>query len=275
MRLLRFLCSSSLALAVVACDKEKPVPGISEKKSSFSKTAFTQPVSGNTITLVSETECEIAGQQGIMLAEYSREGNKFRVVARTGGSPSVTYYDINSDGLVASNSGETFLLPEAIQKFQARVRADEEAEEARRQAERDRLAKLAPIEAESKKPTHDLMSVKDWGGSSGLRRKTIIVRDTEIQGAVTTEWEQTTNWFGRIDKISYVKNYNMAGLELESADDEFIGRRSESGLKRLAYYQFDIVEDRNRLASELDKAIQAWNKKYDMVRKFPYQGLAK
>ena len=100
----------------MACDKNKPVPAIPEKKSSFQKTVFTEPQSENTVTLVSETECEINTRGNIILAEYSRQENKLRVVIRTGGGASVIYLELLPDGLRAPEFGGVFLLPEALNK---------------------------------------------------------------------------------------------------------------------------------------------------------------
>lgn len=53
------------------------------------------------------------------------------------GTSTVTYYDIAPDGLRDSNSGEVFLLPEALQKWHEQMRLAKEAEEARQRKEAD------------------------------------------------------------------------------------------------------------------------------------------
>ena len=101
------------------CDRHKSVPNIPEKKSSFEKTVFTDPRSslGETITLISETECEMGSGQDIKLATYSRQDNKLRVVVPGLGGSSVIYFEIQKDGLRNVSSGQVYLLREALIKF--------------------------------------------------------------------------------------------------------------------------------------------------------------
>ncbi len=118
------------ACAITACDdRSKPIPAIPEKKSRFQKTVFTQPQVGSTITLVSETECEIGTGGQILLAEYSRQEDKLRVVMLAGGAASVSYFDVFPDGLLAPD-GHVFLLPQPLNKYYE----EREAEEARERA---------------------------------------------------------------------------------------------------------------------------------------------
>jgi hypothetical protein len=102
-----------LAFVVGMVWNGRPLPIIKETHSSFQKIVFTDPQNGGAITLISETECEIArGGDSISLAKYSREDNKFRVVLQS----SVWYLDIAPDGL-RDPSGIIYLTPEAIITF--------------------------------------------------------------------------------------------------------------------------------------------------------------
>ena len=148
MNLIRFLFLGCLACVLAACDSGKPVPAIPDKKSGFLKQVFTQPTSDSTITLVSETECELSGGRDIRLAEYSREDNKLRMVLRGAGIPLVIYYQIVPEGLRVPDSSETYLLPEPL----AQLRAEEKARLAQiRAAEDARTAKTwAQVRAATK-----------------------------------------------------------------------------------------------------------------------------
>ena len=138
MRSPQFLLICLVGWLVSGCDRNKPVPGIPEKKSSFQKSVFTQPQSGSTITLVSETECEIDNRGNILLAEFSRRENKLRVVIRAGGAATVNYFELLPDGLRTPDTGEVFLLPEPLNKYHQQIRAAREPEEARQRAEGQR-----------------------------------------------------------------------------------------------------------------------------------------
>ena len=89
---------------------------IDENKSSYQKIVFTEPKSGNTISLVSKSQCEINNKGKIILAEYSREENKLRVVTRLGGTDSVTYFEIVEDGLRAPN-GKNLVVKDSLKKL--------------------------------------------------------------------------------------------------------------------------------------------------------------
>ena len=115
---------------------------IPEKKSSFQKMTFTEPQYGGTITLISETECEIGNSGNIILGEYSREDNRLRVVTRALGQASVRYLEILPDGLRAS-SEEVYLMPEPLKKWREKARLDREAEAARQRAAQEEQARIA------------------------------------------------------------------------------------------------------------------------------------
>jgi hypothetical protein len=129
------LCLSIIALALTAsqCNRPKPLPSIAENKSNFQKTVYTQPKTGETIRLISESQCEIDNNKGtILLAEYSREGNRLRVVTKVDGTDAVHYFDIIAEGLrVPNRSGPVYLSPEALDKF-AKVERQADADHAAR-----------------------------------------------------------------------------------------------------------------------------------------------
>lgn len=112
-------------------DNSRPMDAIPEKKTTFQKIVFTEPQYGSTITLISETGCEIKKGNQIFLAEYTRQENKLRVIERALGTASVDYFDILPEGLRQSDTGEMYLLPEPLKRYQDQVRAAQEAEQAR------------------------------------------------------------------------------------------------------------------------------------------------
>ena len=114
------------------------IPSIPEKTSSFHKIVFTDPkYDTNTITMISETECEVRSGRHITLGEYSRQGNKLRVVIKVFGGSSIWYYDIVQEGL-RSSDGDTYLLPGPLRQYRERVRLAKEAEEKRQREEQER-----------------------------------------------------------------------------------------------------------------------------------------
>jgi len=131
------------------CDGSTPVPNIPEKKSSFQKIVFTEPQRGGTITLISETECEMNHGSNIVLAEYSRQDNKLRVVLRGIDGAKVHYFEILPDGLREPSSGEVLLLPEPLIKYREQMRIAQEAEAARQRAVQE--AKAAEQERQRQK----------------------------------------------------------------------------------------------------------------------------
>ena len=134
---------------LVGCGRDNPVSSIPERKSHFERTIFTEPKYGNTITLISDKECEIKQGRDILLAGYSRQDNKLRVVMQALGTSTVTYYEISPDGLRDSNSGEVFLLLEPLNKWREQARLAKEAEETRERAARqaEEARKLAVKQA--------------------------------------------------------------------------------------------------------------------------------
>jgi len=120
------LCFVGCLLA--GCDRSKPISNIPDKKSNFQRLIFKQLDSGATVTLVSETECEISEDHEIFLAEYSRQENKLRLILRKSGATSVVYYEIIPDGLRNPSTNEVFLLPEPYARaIDARQKANEAA----------------------------------------------------------------------------------------------------------------------------------------------------
>ncbi len=110
-------------ILLVFYSRGTPVPSIPEQQRIFQKVVFTNPLpdtpqsSIKTITLISESECEIetylGGRDvGITAARYSREGDRLRIVFSN--SSSVLYLQISSEGLADRTSGAIYLLPESL-----------------------------------------------------------------------------------------------------------------------------------------------------------------
>ena len=125
---------------------DNPLLVISSKKNNFKPIIFSDTTTNSTLTLISETECEIKNKQQILLAECSRQENKLRVVKREAGATTVIYFDILPEGIRDSISGKLYFLPEPLGKIleqaqiaqaveQARKQAEQAAEQARKQAE--------------------------------------------------------------------------------------------------------------------------------------------
>ena len=127
---------------MTSCKGEKSgavIGAIPENKSKFEKIVFTDPNSGKTVVLVSETECEIQPQEGeIILGEYSREEDKLRIVLRAFGK--VMYAKLVDGGLQMTDSGKVYLLPDALRQYQEQQRMDQLAA----QQEVERIKKEAP-----------------------------------------------------------------------------------------------------------------------------------
>ena len=115
-----FLC------LLTGCDKNRSIPAIPDNKPAFPKITFTEPESGMTISLISETECEIANGEYIRLSEYSRQGDKLRVVNRSGGAATVSYLELLPDGLRVDE--KVFLLPEPLTKSRIATHSSKNAE---------------------------------------------------------------------------------------------------------------------------------------------------
>jgi hypothetical protein len=143
------------------------VPKIPDKKSGFEKMVFTQPESNETITLISENECEIgSGGGSIRLAQYSRQDNKLRVVAQSIGGTSVNYYDILPVGLQGQSPGEFYLLPAPLMKYREQKRIAREAEATRlaaqqRAAEQERQRQRMEEERQAAEQKRRLTASRD------------------------------------------------------------------------------------------------------------------
>jgi len=149
MKSLSLVVLGTIVCLLTACDQKSPVPAIPKKKTTFQKIVFTEPKYGSTITLISETECEIKARGDIRLAEYTRQENKLRVVERAFGAASVHYFDILPDGVRESDSGEMYLLPEPLNKLHEQERIAQEAEAARQRAEQMEQERQRQIEIEN------------------------------------------------------------------------------------------------------------------------------
>ena len=136
-RMGQILFLSATVCFFVSCVQKVPIPAIPEKKNTFQKIVFTEPKYGNTITLISETECEMKWGPRICLATYSREGNKLRMVEPQMGTSEIYYYDIVPEGLYQLSSRQIYLSPEELQKFLVRERGAQLAEQERRSIARE------------------------------------------------------------------------------------------------------------------------------------------
>ena len=108
------LCSSAAAV-ISSCNKPTPIPEVPNAKQTFDRKVYTAAGSDTTFTLVSEKECEIENLDGkISLAEYSRQGDKLRVVQRSATGDQVAYYWISKFGFRDPDTDRMFLSPEAL-----------------------------------------------------------------------------------------------------------------------------------------------------------------
>lgn len=144
MKILSLVILCTVLCIVSSCGRNDTVSVIPDKKTNFQTIIFTEPKYGSTITLISDKECEIKTGGGILLAEYARQENKLRIVERALGTASVVYFDILPEGVRHSTSGELYLLPEPLKKYQDQVEAEQEKQRAAQEAEesRQRAAKL-------------------------------------------------------------------------------------------------------------------------------------
>jgi len=104
-----------------------------ESKSSFQKILFTEPRSGETIKLISVTQCEVADKDAIHLADYSiekdaMEGNKLRIVTKVGGNDTVSYLAIRPAGLISLKERKVFLFAAILNKLRKTCPMDAYAE---------------------------------------------------------------------------------------------------------------------------------------------------
>jgi len=115
-------------------NRDDPLSVISSKKDVFKAIIFADVMTNCTLTLISETECEIKKGQEIHLAECSRQENKLRVVKRDAGATTVLYFDILPEGIRDSASGKMYYLPEPLAKIHEQARIARIADESRQQA---------------------------------------------------------------------------------------------------------------------------------------------
>ncbi len=104
-----------------------------ESKSSFQKILFTEPKSGESIRLISATQCEVTDKDAILLADYSiekdaMEGNKLRIVTRVGGNNTVSYLAIRPAGLISLKDRKVFLFAAILNKLRKTCPMDAYAE---------------------------------------------------------------------------------------------------------------------------------------------------
>lgn len=235
------------------------MPTIPERKSSFQKTVFTQPQSGSTIILVSETECEIENRGSILLAEYSRQDNKLRVVIRAGGAVTVSYFELFPDGLRSPDSGQVFLLPEPLSKYNEQLRIAKEVEEARQKAERDRIAQLLPLKAQSKQFTREILTLTD-----PEQEAVVTITDTAIR-VNTRGGREELFWFGCIKRVHQINQNRIFYITIDF--DPIPESRNHSVI------QFHTSANRDRVGIALDEAIKSWNIAYKSVRDSMYEGV--
>jgi len=256
-----------IACFLSGCDRDKPVSNIPEKKSSFQKIIFTQPQSESTITLISETECEIANRGEILLAEYSRQDNKLRVVTRALGQASVTYLEILPEGLRDPSSGKVYLLPEPLIKFREQMRIAQEAEATRQRAELERIRKeeedqkarkqeAARKLLESKTPTTVLATFScphEFANPRIPNLQDIKVTDVDVTFRNHYGNRVYKIWYGYVSGVERANKYVMIAFKSRVQDCDY-----ESSM----LIPFDTEEHRATIVQEVNKAIAAWRTRF-------------
>lgn len=148
MKKIGIILFASYVFLLIGCKRSTPQATIpNTDHSTFPRQTFVTVAGSDQITLISPNECEIGGGREILLGEYSRQGDKLRLVLKAMGTNVVQYYDITPEGLRDSRSGQTFLTPELAAKERQRLRqaADDAerarvaAEQAKQKAERERM----------------------------------------------------------------------------------------------------------------------------------------
>lgn len=189
--------------------------GCGRDNARFEKTVFTEPNSGNTITLNSDKECEIKQGRDILLAEYSRQENKLRVVLQAFGTSQVLYYDITPEGLRDSGSGAYYLLPEPLSNWREQVRIAKEAEETRRRDEearkqraaeerRRKQEELARRVLDSKTPTKVLETYScSISTPNGDKTQQIKITDVDVTFLDNYGNKTYTAWYGYISDVRF------------------------------------------------------------------------
>ncbi len=134
---------------------------------SFQRQVFTNPPSGYSISLVTATQCEIEESGQTFVAEYSKQGDKLRIVINNFGNSLVHYYAVEPDGIREVKSGKPgglYLNAEAFARFNEEARqAAREAEQKRIKAERERVkAEAERIVREKAERTRKIEEETEW-----------------------------------------------------------------------------------------------------------------
>lgn len=101
----------------ISCEKQSTGERAPASK-NFEPVAFTNPVTGEAIKLISETECEFVSGSDTLRSSYTKKGEIFRTVAVVLGKEVVSEFTITPDGLVDFKSQRAFLLPGRKFNFQ-------------------------------------------------------------------------------------------------------------------------------------------------------------
>ncbi|MCF7785852.1 MAG: sel1 repeat family protein [Prosthecobacter sp.] len=160
---------------LVSCGRENVESTLPDKKTNFQQKVFAETGSDKSITLISETECEInQGGGNIFLAEYSRQGDKLRIVAHIAGASVVMYFDFIDQGLRDSNTGQVLLLPDALARARAQIQAARDAEIAQQQ--RARQMEIERRQQQVKAYQDKCMALRDKGMK--------VIRDFFANGSI-------------------------------------------------------------------------------------------
>ena len=180
-----------ISLVTASCNR-KPMPQIAEKKPTFERQEFRKGGTSQSIALVSETECEISDGKETLLGEYSREGDKLRVVLRMGGAPRVIYYIIRPRGLEEPDTYQMFLRADALAEVEADMHKKQKA-----QAE---YAKHDPADPVCQQRINEwLTNLKDGGNGAAFwmypssapeiqQMTPVSVRSWRIVSNLTKDW---------------------------------------------------------------------------------------
>lgn len=134
---------------------------------SFQRQVFTNPPTGYSISLVTSTQCEFEESGQTFVGEYSKQGEKLRIVVNVFGNSLAHYYAIEPDGireLKSGKSGGIYLNAEAFARFNEEARrAAHEAEQKKVKAERERLkAEAERIVQEKAERKRKIEEEKEW-----------------------------------------------------------------------------------------------------------------
>ncbi len=186
---------------------------------SFQRQVFTNPRNGFRISLVTATQCEIEESGATFVGDYSKQGEKLRIVANIFGNGLVHYYDIEPDAIrevkTGGKSGARYLNADALARFDEAARiASQESEQKRIKAEAARLrAEAERIVREKAERTRKIDEEKEWlrtffdkevvlsGSVNGKKFEFVAQQDIEF---AATNWSETAKFGGETVQFAVV-----------------------------------------------------------------------